>query len=198
MINTIFIIGFVIFALSSAYFFVTKSKPGVLNSAFLVSFVTLASYTLMWQGSFVAQSPDGQPIYWTRWLFSALSCSLLMLEIARVKGITSKGKIAELIFLNVIVMGTGTLAAVSSGLGKWIFFLLSSIAYMIQILPLLKVNNEKSKWVNTTILLGWTGFPIVFFLAPTGIGLFGSATAMGLYLVLDVYTKIIFNLQLKA
>jgi bacteriorhodopsin len=198
MINTIFIIGFVIFALSSAYFFVTKSKPGVLNSAFLVSFVTLASYTLMWQGSFVAQSPDGQPIYWTRWLFYAISCSLLMLEIARVKGITSKGKIAELIFLNVIVMGTGTLAAVSSGLGKWIFFLLSSIAYMIQILPLLKVNTEKSKWVNTTILLGWTGFPIVFFLAPTGIGLFGSATAMGLYLVLDVYTKIIFNLQLKA
>lgn len=198
MINTIFIIGFVIFALSSAYFFVTKSKPGVLNSAFLVSFVTLASYTLMWQGSFVAQSPDGQPIYWTRWLFYAISCSLLMLEIARVKGITSKGKIAELIFLNVIVMGTGTLAAVSSGLGKWIFFLLSSIAYMIQILPLLKVNTEKSKWVNTTILLGWTGFPIVFFLAPTGLGLFGSATAMGLYLVLDVYTKIIFNLQLKA
>jgi len=198
MINTIFIIGFVIFALSSAYFFVTKSKPGVLNSAFLVSFVTLASYTLMWQGSFVAQSPDGQPIYWTRWLFYAISCSLLMLEIARVKGITSKSKIAELIFLNVIVMGTGTLAAVSSGLGKWILFLLSSIAYMIQILPLLKVNTEKSKWVNTTILLGWTGFPIVFFLAPTGLGLFGSATAMGLYLVLDVYTKIIFNLQLKA
>jgi bacteriorhodopsin len=198
MITTIFIIGFVIFALSSAYFFVTKSKPGALNSAFLVSFVTLASYTLMWQGSFVVQSPDAQPIYWTRWLFYAISCSLLMLEIARVKGITSKGKIAELIFLNVIVMGTGTLAAVSSGLGKWIFFLLSSIAYMIQILPLLKVNTEKSKWVNTTILLGWTGFPVVFFLAPTGFGLFGSAIAMGLYLVLDIYTKIIFNLQLKA
>jgi bacteriorhodopsin len=69
---------------------------------------------------------------------------------------------------------------------------------MIQILPLLKVNTEKSKWVNTTILLGWTGFPVVFFLAPTGFGLFGSAIAMGLYLVLDIYTKIIFNLQLKA
>jgi bacteriorhodopsin len=198
MINTIFIIGFAIFALASAYFFVTKSKPGALNTAFLVSFVTLASYTLMWQGSFVVQSPDAQPIYWTRWLFYAISCSLLMLEIASVKGISSTGKIAELIFLNVIVMGTGTLAAVSSGVGKWIFFLLSSIAYMIQILPLLKINTEKSNWVNTIILLGWTGFPVVFFLAPTGLGLFGSAIAMGLYLALDVYTKIIFNLQLKA
>lgn len=197
MINTIFIIGFSIFALSSLYFFFSRKKEGGMNTAFLVSFVTLASYALMWDGSFTAESAAGQPIYWTRWLFYAISCSLLMLEIAKVKGITSSAKVAELIFLNVLVMGTGTLAAVTTGLTKWIFFALSSIAYVIQIAIVLKGKAEKSSWINSYIFLGWTGFPIVFFLAPTGLGLFGAALAMGLYLLLDIYTKIIFNLQLN-
>ena len=197
MINYIFIAGMSIFFLSSIFFFLKRKKSQGLNTAFLVSFVTLISYAVMWQGSFVAQGANGEPIFWTRWLFYAISCSLLMLEIARVKGITSSGKIAELIFLNVIVMGTGTLSAVSSGLSKWIFFLLSSIAYIIQISSVLKISEEKSNWVNTYIYLGWTGFPVVFLLAPTGIGLLTAVFAMGLYLLLDVYTKIIFNLQLK-
>lgn len=120
-----------------------------------------------------------------------------MLEISRIKGITSASNVTELIFLNVVVMGTGALAAVSSGLSKWIFFILSSISYIIQISTVLKAKGKESDWVNTYIYLGWTAFPIVFLLAPTGISLFGSVIAMGLYLVLDVYTKIIFNLKLK-
>jgi len=195
MINTIFLTGIAIFTLSSAYFYFRNRQSSRLNSAFLVSFVTLASYTLMWQGNLVGASASGQPIYWTRWIFYAISCSLLMLEIARVKQIKETGSVTELVFLNVIVMGTGLLAAVSTGAGRWIFFAISSIAYLIQISMVLK--KEEAGWVNTYIYLGWTGFPIVFLLAPTGLEVFGAGLAMGLYLLLDVYTKIIFNLQLK-
>jgi len=56
-----------IFSLSSIYFYVSKKQSGKLNSAFLVSFVTLASYALMWQGNLVGSSASGEPIYWTRW-----------------------------------------------------------------------------------------------------------------------------------
>lgn len=63
MISTIFIIGMAIFVTSSIYFWFTKKKVKGMNTAFLVSFVTLASYTLMWQGSFVAENISGQPIY---------------------------------------------------------------------------------------------------------------------------------------
>jgi bacteriorhodopsin len=195
MINTVFITGMVIFSLSSIYFYFTRKKGVGLNTAFIVSFVTLASYTLMWQGNLVGESARGEPIYWTRWIFYAISCSLLMLEIARVKAIKETGSVAQLVFLNVIVMGTGVLAAISSGLGRWLFFIISSIAYLIQISTILRVKEEK--WVNTYIYLGWTGFPVVFLLAPTGLEIFGSAIANGLYLLLDVYTKIVFNLQLK-
>jgi bacteriorhodopsin len=195
--NIIFITGMAIFAISSIYFLFTRRKPGGMNTAFLVSFVTLASYTLMWDGAFTVTSPADQPIFWTRWLFYAISCSLLMLEISKSKGITAPGKVAELVFLNVIVMGTGTLAAVSTGTAKWLFFVLSSMAYIIQIVPILRTKKEGANWINTYIYLGWSGFPLVFFLAPTGIGLFGATLAMGLYLLLDIYTKIVFNLQLK-
>ena len=195
MINTIFIVGMIVFALSSIYFFFTKKNSGI-NSAFLVSFVTLASYVLMWDGTYIAESGGGQPIFWTRWLFYALSCSLLMLEIAKVKGITSPSKVGELIFLNVLVMTGGFFAAITSGVVKWLFFILSSIAYLVQIGALLKINDAKSNWINAYIYFGWSVFPIVFFLAPTGTEIIGAAIAMGLYLVLDIYTKIIFNLQL--
>ncbi|MFW5713665.1 MAG: bacteriorhodopsin [Brevefilum sp.] len=197
MIDLLFIIGMVVFAISSVYFFFARRKSDGMNKAFLVSFTTLASYALMWDGAFTTTSPADQPIFWTRWLFYAVSCSLLMLEITRAKGITAPGKVADLVFLNVFVMGTGTLAAVSFGAAKWIFFVLSSIAYIIQIAPVLQVKDEGSKWINTYILLGWTGFPVVFLLAPTGIGLFDAALTMGLYLLLDIFTKIAFNIQLK-
>lgn len=196
MINTIFIVGMVIFAFSSIYFFFTKKNGGI-NTAFLVSFVTLASYVLMWDGSYVAESIGGQPIFWTRWLFYALSCSLLMIEIAKVKGITSPSKIAELIFLNVLVMTGGFFASITFGIAKWSFFILASVAYLIQIAPLLKVKKSEANWINAYIYFGWSVFPVVFFLAPTGIEVFGAVVATGLYLILDIYTKIAFNLQLK-
>jgi bacteriorhodopsin len=56
---------------------------------------------------------------------------------------------------------------------------------------LLKINDAKSNWINAYIYFGWSVFPIVFFLAPTGIEIIGAAIAMGLYLVLDIYTKIV-------
>jgi len=53
----IFIAGFSIFALSSAYFFFANGKSEGINSAFLVSFVTLASYALMWEAPLLPKVP---------------------------------------------------------------------------------------------------------------------------------------------
>jgi hypothetical protein len=46
------------------------------------------------------------------------------------------------------------------------------------------------------IFVEWTVFPIVFLLAPTGLGLIGAIVANLLYLLLDIYAKIVFNIQL--
>ena len=57
-------------------------------------------------------------------------------------------------------------------------------------------QDARSGWIHNYIFS--TVFPIVFVLAPTGVGLFGAVVANALYLVLDIYTKIAFNVQLAS
>jgi sensory rhodopsin len=182
---------------SSAYFYFSgKSKHG-LNTAFLVSFVTLISYVLMWQGDLTVMTAAGEPIFWTRWLFYGLSCTLLMLEIAQLKKIEGGARV-QLLYLTAMVMGAGFLAARDLTSIRWVHFVISSIAYVLLVMKILSVKMAAAEWAHGYIFFGWTVFPIVFLLAPTGLGMIGAAVANLLYLLLDIYTKIIFNIQLNA
>jgi sensory rhodopsin len=118
-----------------------------------------------------------------------------MVEIAQLKGIRGGG-LVQLLYLTAIVMFTGYLAARDLTAVKWVFYIISSITYALLVLKVLSAKAAASRWVNSYLFFGWTAFPIVFLLAPTGLGLIGAAAANLLYLVLDVYTKIIFNIQL--
>jgi sensory rhodopsin len=195
MLNIVFIVGMLVFAASSAYFYVAGRGKQGLNSAFLVSFMTLVSYVLMWQGKLTVTTQAGEPIFWSRWLFYGATCTLLMVEIAQLKGIKG-GKLVELLYLTVIVMFTGFLAARDLSAVRWIHFVISSVAYVLLVSRILAVKAHESQWVSSYILFGWTVFPIVFLIAPTGLGLIGAAVANLLYLLLDIYTKIVFNIQL--
>ena len=194
MLDIVFLVGLLIFAISSVYFyFAGKGKNG-LNTAFLVSFITLISYVLMWQGNLTVVTQAGEPILWTRWLFYGLSCTLLMVEIAQMKGIHSGG-LVQLLYLTAIVMGTGMLAARDTTTVRWAYFAISSVAYVLLVLKVLSVKG--AVWTHSYIYFGWTVFPIVFFFAPTGLGLIGAGVANLLYLLLDLYTKIVFNIHLS-
>lgn len=195
MLNLVFLVGLVVFAISSTYFYFVAKNKNSLNSAFLVSFVTLISYVLMWQGKITVVTEAGQPIFWTRWLFYILSCTLLMIEIAQLKDIQG-GRLVQLLYLTAIVMFTGYLAARDLTAFKWVHFVISCVAYVLLIIQVLSDKAAASQWVNSYVFFGWTVFPIVFLLAPTGLGLIGADVANLLYLVLDVYTKIIFSIQL--
>ena len=196
MLNVVFIVGMLVFAASSAYFWVAGRGKQGLNSAFLVSFVTLVSYVLMWQGKLTVTTQAGEPIFWSRWLFYGASCVLLMYEIAPLKGIKG-AKLVELLYLTVIVMFTGFLAARDLTSVRWIHFVISSVAYILLVSQILAIKANEAQWVSAYILFGWTVFPIVFSIAPTGLGLIGAALANLLYLALDIYTKIIFSIQLS-
>jgi sensory rhodopsin len=194
MLNIVLLVGMLSFAGSSAYFYVVGRKGGF-NSAFLVSFITLISYVLMWQGNLTVVTEAGQPIFWTRWIFYALSCTLLMVEIARLKEIQGES-LVQLLYLTAIVMVTGFLAARDVTSVRWIHFVISSVAYILLVIKVLSVKDSGSKWVSSYIFFGWTVFPIVFLIAPTGLGLIGAAVTNLLYLLLDIFTKIVFYVQL--
>ena len=197
MLDFVFVAGLAVFGASSIGFYVTGRGKRGLNAAFLVSFVTLISYLLMWQGDLTVTTGSGQPIFWSRWLFYGLSCTLLMVEIGELKGIEG-GALTRLIYLTAVVMGTGFLAARDLTAFRWAHVAISSVAYALVAIEVLGSGSKAPGWVSRTVLLGWTAFPVVFILAPTGLGLVGSGIANLLYLVLDVYTKIVFNLRLST
>jgi sensory rhodopsin len=94
-------------------------------------------------------------------------------------------------------MFTGFLAARDLSVIRWVYFAISSVAYVLLVGAVLSAETAGPQWVRSTIFFGWSVFPIVFALAPTGLGLIGAAVANLLYLALDVYTKIVFNIQLS-
>jgi sensory rhodopsin len=93
-------------------------------------------------------------------------------------------------------MFTGFLAARDLTAIRWIHFAISSVAYILLVVKVLSVEAPGSNWISSYIFFGWTVFPVVFLLAPTGLGLIGAAVANLLYLLLDIYTKIVFNIHL--
>jgi len=195
LIEMIFAAAIALFAATSIFFLLARRKD--FNKAFLVSFITIISYTLMLEGSTVSYGAEGGEVYATRWLFYGLSCSLLMYEIARLLG-KSGPETAFLLFLTVIVMGTGAAAAYFDGWFKAGFFVISSAAYIVLVYPILASTSPNRNAVSKYILLGWTGFPLAFLLAPEGFGFITASVAAIVYLLLDIFTKLIFYFDLSA
>jgi len=69
-IESVFIFGIAVFSLAATYFLFAYKKE--FNTAFLVSFVTIISYTIMLEGSVVSFNQGGGEVYATRWLFYGL------------------------------------------------------------------------------------------------------------------------------
>jgi sensory rhodopsin len=56
-------------------------------------------------------------------------------------------------------------------------------------------DNPGFRSLKPFVLVGWTLFPAVFLLAPTGIGVLETAVAEAGYLLLDIATKIVFGIN---
>ena len=194
-IQIVFLSGLALFSLSSLYFLLAY-KHKEFNSAFLVSFITIISYVLMFEGSLATIGAEGGFVYATRWLFYALSCTLLMYEIGRLLDFSLTTRIYQL-YLTVIVMTTGAAAAYYVDVTLMLaFFAISTVAYILLIYPLLTADSPHRGKVAKYIIFGWTGFPVAFLLAPDGFGLIAASTAAIAYLTFDLFTKVVFYLDL--
>jgi len=189
----IFQAGGVIFALASVYFlFIGKNKPNF-STEFFISFITTTSYALMSLSIATVVSLGGQMIYWSRWLFYMVACPLLMYDTAKVLRIPDRDY-PKMALLTWLTMFNGFLASYIVTSSRWIFFVLSSAAYIgLLYIVLQGENNPDFMSLKQFVLLGWTLFPVIFLLAPTGISVLNTSMAQAGYLVLDIVTKIIFG-----
>ena len=186
--TTILITGIIVFIISSIYFIINPKKD--FNSAFLVSFVTLFSYSLMLQGNFVTED-----LYWTRWIFYGVSCPLLAYEISKKIGLILPQRIFN-IFLTVITMFTGAATSFAQGNYKLAFFGLSTFAFGYLLMQFYNTKSKALKTLTPYIVFGWCAFPIIFLLSNEGFfNIISLEIAAVIYLVLDIFTKIIFYIH---
>ena len=191
----VFQMGAVIFALASVYFMFSGKKKPSFSTEFFISFITTTSYVLMSQSIAITTSLSGEIIYWSRWIFYMASCSLLMYDTSKVLSIY-ESDYPKMALLTGLTMFNGFLASYVTTSSRWLFYLLSSIAYIGLVYKVTQgEDNPKFNLLKPFVLVGWTLFPVVFLLAPTGIGLLNTSFSEAGYLVLDIATKILFGIQ---
>jgi len=189
----VFQIGAIIFGLSSFIFLYIGRNKSLFDTEFFISFITATSYALMSLSVATTVSLEGHIIYWSRWLFYLVACPLLVYDIAKILNI-SREEFPKLALLTCLTMFNGFLASFIVTSSRGIFFLLSSIAFICLLFMIFKgETNTKFKSLKPFILVGWSLFPLVFLLSPTGFGLLETSISETLYLVLDLITKLFFG-----
>ncbi len=200
----VFWVGAAIFGVTSLMFAaLEKRRHGdelIFGSHIFVSFITTISYVVMALALGTSVAENGQPIYWTRWLFYIASCSILTLDIARIARKPASRK-AEVALFTGLTMFCGFLASIIVTVDRWWFFALSTAAYIGVLYTLFKRLGDES--VNVTsimwfVMVTWSLFPVVWVLAPTGLGVLTTFVEAILYLALDFITKIAFGLYVSA
>ena len=197
-------IGAIIFLFSTVIFQFKGKCNGtnrfLVTSEVFVSFLTAISYIVMALAIATIPSPFGDVIYWSRWLFYIGSCSILALNVAVVFGKNDIDDFFEIALLTSLVMFCGFLASYVTSGEKWIFFGLSSGAYMGLLYVLFWNTDYHTDVVRRSIMwwviIFWSLFPVIWILAPTGFGLVSTVVESLGYLLLDVITKIAFGLFL--
>jgi len=199
----VFWIGVLIFAISSLMFAFLENRryrQNMFSSHVFVSFFTVISYFVMALALATVSAENGQPIYWTRWIFYIGSCSILTIDIATIAKKPNVKK-AEVAVFTALTMFCGFLASIIITLDRWWFFGLSTAAYIGMLYTLFKPSNEGSSNISSImwfVLLTWSLFPIVWVLAPTGFGIIAADVEAILYLALDLVTKIGFGIYIST
>lgn len=190
----VFIFALVVFAGASIYFYSKKETFGS-ELPWLVSFITVISYSVM----LALNTDTTEPALYTRWLGYAASCSLLTLSMIEVFGVAGKDRLTALI-MTPLIMLTGFLASVFSSdlLVAGLIFALGCVPFLRLIMILRAHQDVATKPIMNYVYFGWMGFPVVFLLSSEFIGIIPEvAITLGLYLVLDMGTKIAFYFSLE-
>lgn len=195
-IQSVFILGLVCLLILGIWFFKSRNTNQHYQTASLVLMVTALAYAVMLYQSFSTNFITGEQVYFVRWFFYIISCSLLMFTMTKLLK-TPKTDILPIIVLNGLVMLSGGLTALMDTPLKWLVFGLGCVFYILQMkLIFIDRQNNHIKFVMPYIIFGWSVFPIIFILAPEGVGVISNLVAASLYLILDIYTKVVFYLHL--
>ncbi len=183
-----------------------------------VPFIAATAYLAMYLGTGVL-SINNETVFIARYVDWTFTTPLLLAGLAQTalhEHGKSSGFMVSLITLDVIMIITGLLSALSlgggpgtGGVAHWVWYLWSCCAFLgvLYLLwsPLKAISARqagamdgvyRSNLVFLTIV--WLFYPVVFLIGPQGIKLTDAVTNVWLILVLDVIAKVVYGFAASA
>ena len=181
-----------------------SSAPGESHARYYatlagVTGVAALAYLAMALGVGTVATPGGDlPV--ARYLDWLITTPLLLLYLGLLAR-PSRRVLVGLIAIDVVIIAGGISAVVTSGALSWGLFAVASAAYAVLVYGLLvalprsaSAEGDRVRAVfgtlrNITVVL-WTLYPVVWVLAPTGLGLLTASTEMLVFVYLDIVSKV--------
>jgi len=164
-----------------------------------VTGIAALAYLAMGLGVGVVSTPGGdlEIVRYVDWLLTTPLLLLYLGLLAR----PSRGVLVGLIGVDVVIIGAGIAASATTGTLSWALFGVGGVAYVALVYGLLVTLPQSASAAgdrvravfgtlrNITVVL-WTLYPVVWALAPTGLGLVTPATEMLVFVYLDIVSKV--------
>ncbi|SDF56023.1 sensory rhodopsin [Halorubrum xinjiangense] len=191
------------------------TQPSATDESYARYYATLSSvtgvaalaYLVMALGFGTVVTPGGDlPV--ARYLDWLITTPLLLLYLGLLAR-PPRRLLAGLIAVDVVIIAGGVAAVATMGLVSWVFFGIAAAAYVVLVYGLLvmlpRSVSERADRVravfgtlrNITVVL-WTLYPVVWVLAPTGLGLVTPSTEMLVFVYLDIVSKVGFVIVATA
>lgn len=202
----------IMFAGATVFALWSRSRRGVPRVEYLIAFLIpvwsgLAYMSLaMGQGSFLVQ---GQLVYFARYLDWVVTTPLLLTALALTGMHQVKKKdpiiIASLVVADVIMITTGFIADLSSGVSVYTWYLTGVTAFLVILwviwVPLRKIAEKQDQKLYKVYLIMcgyltffWISYPNAWLLGPSGLQITGQAGATLLFVILPIFSKVGFSL----
>ena len=169
---------------------------------FFICLIASALYIAMALGQGKAVLYE-RPTFWVRYITWFLSTPLLLLDLTLLGG-TSLPITVSLLGANAFMIATGLVAAISPDPINFVWYLISCGAYVAVFYLLVSPyrqeaerkhprNKKAFRKLLSVHLVLWTGYPIVWILAISGLDVISSGVETMLYTLLDLIAKVGFG-----
>jgi hypothetical protein len=147
---------------------------------------------LLGQGSSYIEQDD-LCVPWVRWAVYSISCSLLASKIATLSQFSLGVDRDTFVTLITLTLLTGAFSAASTASeeARWTWFGVGFVPYLPAMFLLLK--NRSVPNLVAFVFITWSLYPVIYLLGPAMTGVTNLAVESILYLVADVFTKILFE-----
>ena len=161
-------------------------------------------------GTTTGPSMDGDPqtVYWARYVDWSVTTPLLLVATA-LTGMATIPKnftlIAALVVTDVVMILCGLVADLTGGVASVVFYIAGCAAFCVVLWllwgPVRAVSRNQDARVRKAydkvaglLTILWLGYPTIWLLGPSGVGLFGQMTDTILFVLLPIVSKVGFSI----